>query len=201
MVCPLLFCSRKLWEIAQGLNEEAQCIQGAILNSTSWLLQRVLLSTLSGRRSFSYHLSVNLLSIYVQTSTAKFGAVNRRINETRSSENRYGLVSLVQPPRFSVLPITWLSALSPFLNRASRTIMDISQHASSVVQRLPQIGIVEYFSDAAIPEKIKGSESCIIAMVQAGHSQNLQNRLWCWSRILILKWRVSKSPQNLCCHR
>ena len=32
MVCPLLFRSRKLWKImiAQGLSEEAQCIQGAI---------------------------------------------------------------------------------------------------------------------------------------------------------------------------
>ena len=48
MVCPLLFHFRKLWKIAKGLSEleEAQSIQGAILNSASWLLP----STLSDRR-------------------------------------------------------------------------------------------------------------------------------------------------------
>ena len=50
MVCPLLFCSRKLWKTAQGLSEEVQCIQGAILKSTSWLL----CSTFSGRRKFLF---------------------------------------------------------------------------------------------------------------------------------------------------
>ena len=63
-------------------------------------------------------------------------------------------------------------------------------------QLLPQTGIVEYFPDFAISEKITGSESCIFVMVQVRRSQNLQNRLWCWSRILILKWRVSKSHKN-----
>ena len=47
---PLLFRSKKLWKIAQGLSEEAQCIQVAILNCTSWFLPSSLsASTLSGR--------------------------------------------------------------------------------------------------------------------------------------------------------
>ena len=44
-------------------------------------------------------------------------------------------------------------------------------------QLLPQTGIVEYFPDFAISEKITGSESCIFVMVQVRRSQNLQNRL------------------------
>ena len=128
MVSLLPFRSRKLWKIAQGLSEEAQCIQGAILNSTSWLLCSSG-STLTGGRISSSHQFVSLL-VYL---FAKFGALNRRINEIRSSKNRSGLLSQVQPPRFSFLPIIWLSDLSPMLSRASRTIMDISPHASSVV--------------------------------------------------------------------
>ena len=87
-------------------------------NSTSWLL----LSTF-WQATF----------VFSSDLCAKFGAPNRRINQTRSSANRQGLLSPVQPPRSSVLPITWLSSLSPMLHRASRIIMDISQHASSVV--------------------------------------------------------------------
>ena len=64
MVCPFLFCSRKLWEIAQGLSEQAQCIQRAILN-------RFLLSTLSGMRISSSHQFVNL----PVSLCAKFGAL------------------------------------------------------------------------------------------------------------------------------
>ena len=44
MVCPLLSRSRKLWKIAPGLSEEAQCNQGAILNCASWLLPNTLSS-------------------------------------------------------------------------------------------------------------------------------------------------------------
>ena len=44
MLCPLLFRSSLVWELAQGLSEEAQGIQGANLNCASWLLP----STLSG---------------------------------------------------------------------------------------------------------------------------------------------------------
>ena len=123
MACPLL--SRKRWKIVQGLSEEVQCIQGAILNHTNWLLR----STLSGRQISASYQCVNIFSYLCP----KFGALNRRIDKTRSSQNRSGLLSQVQHPRFSILPITWLSDLSPMLNRASRTIMDITQHASSVV--------------------------------------------------------------------
>ena len=63
-------------------------------------------------------------------------------------------------------------------------------------QLLPQTGIIEYFPDFAISEKITGSESCIIATVYIEHSQNLQNRLWSWSRELTLKWSVAKSHKN-----
>ena len=59
MVCPFLLRSRKLWKTVQGLSEEAQCIQGAILNGTSWLLR--LLSTLSGTRISSSHQFLSLL--------------------------------------------------------------------------------------------------------------------------------------------
>ena len=96
------------------------------MNSTSWLLH----SILHGGRISSSDLFINLL-VYL---CAKFGALNRRIDDTRSIENGPSLLSKVQPPRFSVLPISWLSDLSPMLNRASRTIMDISRHASSVGQ-------------------------------------------------------------------
>ena len=41
-VCSLLFSSRKLWKIALGLSEEAQCIQGAILTCASCLLPSTL---------------------------------------------------------------------------------------------------------------------------------------------------------------
>ena len=101
----------------------SECIQGAILNHASWLLP----ITLSGSRISSSHEFVNLL-VYL---CEKFGALNRRINETRSSKNRPEQLSQLLPPRFSILPIIWLSGLS--LNRASRTrtIMDNSQDASS----------------------------------------------------------------------
>ena len=123
MVYPLLICSRKLWKIAQGLFEEAQCIQEVILNHTCWLLH----STLSlWQANFSFSSVVDLL-VYL---CEKFGALNQRINETRSSELR---LSQIHRLRISVLSITWLSGLSPMLNRASRTIMDISEHTSSVV--------------------------------------------------------------------
>ena len=47
LVRSLLFRPRKLWEIAQGLSEEAQCIQRAISNRASRLLR----SSLSARHS------------------------------------------------------------------------------------------------------------------------------------------------------
>ena len=64
----LLFRSRKLWkiaQIAQGLSEEAQCIQGAILNSTTWFLH----CTFSGGRVSCSRQFINLLvsAIYVQS--------------------------------------------------------------------------------------------------------------------------------------
>ena len=90
---------------------------------------KLLHRTLFGRRIFSSHQIVNCI-VYL---CSKFGALNRRTNENRSSENRSGLLPQGQPPRFSILPITWLYDLSPKLNRASRTVMDTSQHASSAV--------------------------------------------------------------------
>ena len=80
-VCPFLFRSRKLWNIAHGLSEEAQCIQGAILNLKSWLLS----SGLSGRLISSSHQCINLVVYLLVVVCAKFGALNRRIYETRSS--------------------------------------------------------------------------------------------------------------------
>ena len=58
MVFPLLFRCKKLLKIAQGLSEvsqteEAQFIQGAILNHTSWLLLSTLSLSRSGRQSLS----------------------------------------------------------------------------------------------------------------------------------------------------
>ena len=85
MACPLLFCSRKLWKFALGLSEEGQCSQGAILKCARWSLIR----TLSEQQVFS---SVNL----VVDLRARFAALNQSINESRSSENRLGLLPQVQ---------------------------------------------------------------------------------------------------------
>ena len=73
-----------------------------------------------------------------------------------------------------------------------------AQQSQRSKQTLAQTGIVEYFSDSTIPDKITGSESCIIAMVQ-DHSRlgfHWAFRIGCWSRALILKWSVSKNHKN-----
>ena len=46
------------------------------------------------------------------------------------SENRSGWLPQVHYPRFSILPIIWMSVLFPMFPRASRTIMDNSLHVS-----------------------------------------------------------------------
>ena len=122
MDCLLLY----RWTIAQGLFEDAQCIQGAILNSARWLLVSI-----SGKWISSSHWFVNLLIIL----HAKFGELNRSINETSLSENKPGLPSQVQPLIISILPIIWLSVLSPMITKTPRTIMDKigSQHTSAVI--------------------------------------------------------------------
>ena len=121
MACPLLSRSTTLWKIAQGLSEDP---------GSNIELHKLAPAQDSLCRLFSSsHQFVNL-HVYL---CAKFGALSGRINETRSSEKRSGLISQVQPPRFSILPITWLSDLSSMINRSSMTIMDISQHASEVV--------------------------------------------------------------------
>ena len=63
--------------------------------------------------------------------SAKFGELNQRINEIRSSENQWW-----PPPQVATLIFVkqltlWLSDLAAMLPRASWTIMDNSLHASS----------------------------------------------------------------------
>ena len=55
------------------------------------------------------------------------------INKTRSGENRSVRLPQVQYPRFSILPIIWLSGLFSMFPRASRTMMDNSLHLSSTL--------------------------------------------------------------------
>jgi hypothetical protein len=65
---------------------------------------------------------------------AKFGALNQRINEIRSSGKVGNLVQpvpLVQISRFSIQTIFWLSDLVAIFLRASGTIIDSSLYVSS----------------------------------------------------------------------
>ena len=109
-------------KLALVLSEEAQCSLGANLNGAS----RLLLNCPSGRQVSSSHQLVGL-AVY---QYAKFEALNRRINKTRSSENMSGQLPRVQYPRFSKLPINWLSDLFPMFPRASRIITDNILHLS-----------------------------------------------------------------------
>ena len=77
---------------------------------------------------------VNLL-IY---QCAKLGALNQRIRvkETRSGENRPGLLSPVQPPKFSKLPTFWLSDLSSVHNGHQRPSWTTANSKMNLQDRL-----------------------------------------------------------------
>ena len=98
---------------------------GSNLNCASLLL----LNCPSGRQVSSSH-ELDGLVVYLH---AKFGELNLRINETRSSENMSGLLPQAQYSRFAILPIIWLSDPFPMFPMASRIILDDSPHVSSAL--------------------------------------------------------------------
>ena len=104
-------------------SEEAQCAFERLWTVAS----RLLLRGPSNRRFFSSHPIVDLV-VYL---SAKFGALNPRINEIRSGANSLQPVSQVQKLRFTIPPISWLSDLVAMFPRASGTIVDNILHASS----------------------------------------------------------------------
>ena len=62
--------------------------------------------------------------------SAKFGALNQRIKEIRSSENQWWPLPQIVTLRFVKQLTLWLSDLAAMLPRASGTIMDNSLHVS-----------------------------------------------------------------------
>ena len=103
---------RKIWDIARGLSMHPGTMHPGNSFEPHKLAPAQHSLSLSGRLISSSHQCVDLL-VYLCT---KFAALNRRINETRSCKNRPGLLSQVQPLRFSILPIFWLSDQSPMDN-------------------------------------------------------------------------------------
>ena len=136
MLFLLLFHSRKLWKIAQGLSEEAQCIQGAIMFGFQTARgQWLLCSTLSGRRISSSHQCVNLVYLCWLCCLAKFGALiegSTKSGQVKTGQGYFLRYSLPDSLFCLLTGCLTDSDLSPRLNRSSRTIMDISQHVSSV---------------------------------------------------------------------
>ncbi len=114
-------------ESSRNLNcswsEEAQCSWGPILSTTSCPVPR----DCSDWWFYSVHWIANL-PVYQCT---KFGALNPRINKTRSDIIWFLPLHQVQTPRFYILVIFWLSNLAKMYPRASGTIMDCSLYVSS----------------------------------------------------------------------
>ena len=104
-------------------SEEAQCV----LERIQTMASRLLLRSPSDWRFYTSYSIVNLV-VYL---CAKFGALNPRINEIRSGENRSHPPPRERTPRFFVLPILWLSDLVVMFPKASGTIMDKNLHSSS----------------------------------------------------------------------
>ena len=93
------------------------------------LLSCFLLSRASERLFCSSHQLVNLV-VYL---SAKFGALNQRINEIRSCENLWWPLPQVLTLKFALTLILWLFNLAEMFPRVSRTIRDNSLHASSLL--------------------------------------------------------------------
>ena len=116
MVYPLLFRSRKPWKFSQVLSEEAQCMQqDAGSNFELCKLANLAPAQLS-------LLQANFF--FACLVTCKIRALNRRINENGSTENRSGFSGTGRAPRFSILPIIWLFDLFPMPTRATRSEKD-----------------------------------------------------------------------------
>ena len=133
-LCPLLFRSSLVWELAQGLSEEAQGIHGAKfeLCKLAPAVQVALSLALTGRFLL---LLLNSLSTFLPRSTYVQGlkcslAVtvegSTKLGQVRIGQGYFLSYSLTDSP-YSDCQLSymiWLSDLSPILNRASRTIME-----------------------------------------------------------------------------
>ena len=127
----------------------------------------------SGRQVSSSQAPGHSLVDLVVYQYAKFGALNQRVNKTRSSENRSGWLLLIprvqyHDPGFSILNIIWLSDPFPMIFRESRTIMSNSLHIFSALyaswphEFIQRISTSALYSRQKISLKIKFQRSCFV---------------------------------------
>ena len=117
--------------------------------------------------------------------------VSTKLGQVKTGQALSGLPSQAQSPRFSVLPITWLSGLSPMLKRAPRTIIDISQHASSVVYASwPSAVNLSQATSTSYPGQKKSLKIYII------NPASVEYLDWCNRKELASLWAIKLAAQQ-----